>query len=150
MRRIGHRLLVTVLLVTVHLILVGCSLRGGLAAESSPTPAPTETPVDAPTETLAATATATPIPPTVAPTITLTAAPSTTPTPDPSLGHFLLVGRPVPPHASFTVVASYRYGSTNEHRYETHHGVEFANPANTQLIAAAPGTVQWAGDDIGV
>jgi murein DD-endopeptidase MepM/ murein hydrolase activator NlpD len=81
---------------------------------------------------------------------TPTPAPTFTPTPDFSQGHFLFVGRPVPPHASFTVVASYRYGSTNQGRYETHHGVEFANPANTQLLAVAPGTVQWAGDDIGI
>jgi hypothetical protein len=64
-----------------------------------------------------------------------------------SLEHFFLIGRPVPPHASLSAVASYRYGSTNQGRYDTHHGVEFANPANTQLIAVAPGRVLWAGDD---
>jgi len=73
--------------------------------------------------------------------------PTAVPDADVHLDHFLLAGRPAPPHASNSVVASYRYGSTNEGRYDTHHGVEFTNPANTQLVAVAPATVFWAGDD---
>jgi len=145
--RIGHWLLVFLPL------LASCSLRGGLAAESTATPLPasptssaTRPPAPSPTATLAQ-PTATPAPTSTLAPLFAPVDPTASPA-GPPPAHFLLVGRPVPPHASLSVVASYRYGSTNERRYDTHHGVEFANPANTQLLAVAPGTVLWAGDDL--
>jgi murein DD-endopeptidase MepM/ murein hydrolase activator NlpD len=155
-------------LVIVHCsFLAACSLRGSLAAAPAATPA-SKAFASAVAGQLTSTASRVTAlgPGTATPTLTLTLTPPASPTPLPvqdpadptapvepyenlSLDHYLLVGRPVPPHASVSVVASYRYGSTNQGRYDTHHGVEFANPANTQLIAAAPGRVLWAGDDQG-
>jgi murein DD-endopeptidase MepM/ murein hydrolase activator NlpD len=41
----------------------------------------------------------------------------------------------------------YPYGSTGQGRYQVHHGVEYANPTGTPVLAAAEGTVVVAGSD---
>jgi len=43
----------------------------------------------------------------------------------------------------------YPYGSTGQGRYQVHHGVEYANPTGTPVLAAAEGTVVVAGPDDG-
>lgn len=153
-----------VLALISSILVAACSLQGGLEPLPTlmpmpPTVAASSTPLATATATLAPT----PAPPAASPTEAPRAVPAVadgTPATvgdlaDPalpsedaqSLDHFLFVGRPVPPHASVIPAASYRYGSTYEGRYDTHHGVEFENPAGTQLIAVAPATVFWAGDD---
>lgn len=87
-----------------------------------------------------------------------TAAPTAAPTPTPAPcnprtadfcivdGHFVLQ-RPIPPDGNDWVDASYRYGYTQGETREPHHGVEFVNPQGTPVLAAADGTVIFAGDD---
>ena len=41
----------------------------------------------------------------------------------------------------------YLYGSTGQGQYQVHHGVEFAGPSGTPVLAAAEGTVVVAGSD---
>jgi hypothetical protein len=55
--------------------------------------------------------------------------------------------RPVGAGGNVFVASNYRYGDTNG-TFETHHGVEFGNPLGTPLVAVAPGTVYYAGDDL--
>ncbi|MEZ0396115.1 MAG: M23 family metallopeptidase [Anaerolineales bacterium] len=90
------------------------------------------------------------------PSATATAAPTATPSPPPCNpqtadfcivdGHFVLQ-RPIPPDGNDWVDPSYRYGYTQNERREPHHGVEFVNPQGTPVLAAAEGTVIFAGDD---
>ncbi|MGA9397553.1 MAG: M23 family metallopeptidase [Anaerolineaceae bacterium] len=61
-------------------------------------------------------------------------------------GHFLLQN-PIPGSANQAVDGSYRFGTTQEGLREIHHGVEFANPTGTAVLAAADGKVVHAGDD---
>ncbi len=61
-------------------------------------------------------------------------------------GHFVLQP-PIPPDGNDWVDASYRYGYTQNESREPHHGVEFVNPPGTPVLAAAAGTVVFAGDD---
>ncbi len=105
---------------------------------------------------------------TASPTPTRRAAPSSTPTPTleaspyPTLelthfppppaafegdAHFYFQ-RPVGEGGSPFIASSYRYGSTNNHRLEVHHGVEFPNGGGIPLVAVAPGTVYYAGSDL--
>lgn len=110
----------------------------------------TETPVAVktkiiPTNTLLP---ATPIP---------SSAPSITSTPQPPCdpfsadycitdGHFLLQ-RPIQPPGNDLIDPIYGYGSTANGRREPHHGVEFSNPSGTPVLAAAEGTIIFAGSD---
>jgi len=61
-------------------------------------------------------------------------------------GHFLLQN-PIPVSANQVVDGSYRFGTTQEGLREIHHGVEFADPTGTPVLAAADGEVVHAGDD---
>ena len=61
-------------------------------------------------------------------------------------GHFIL-SRPIAPHENDVVESTYRYGSTQNNLREPHHGVEFANPFGTPVLAAADGEVVFAGSD---
>lgn len=61
-------------------------------------------------------------------------------------GHFFL-GRPIGPAGNDVVESTYRYGSTQNDLREPHHGVEFANPSGTPVLAAADGEVVFAGSD---
>jgi murein DD-endopeptidase MepM/ murein hydrolase activator NlpD len=131
------------------------------AARPTPTPTRTLSPTPVPTDT--PTLTVTPSPPkTLTPTPTLTPTASITPTPGPSqrptLGlsnfpappvafggdaHFLL-NRPIGPGGNVFVASSYRFGAYNG---QTHHGVDLGNDIGTPVIAVAPGTIYYAGDD---
>jgi murein DD-endopeptidase MepM/ murein hydrolase activator NlpD len=61
-------------------------------------------------------------------------------------GHFFLQ-RPIGPEGKQSIERSYPYGSTENGAREPHHGVEFANPYGTPVLAVAEGTVVFAGDD---
>ena len=95
--------------------------------------------------------------PRVNPSSTPTASPTATITPEPQentceeeicyfSAHFLL-SRPIGPQGRDYVDPSYRYGSTQNGLRETHHGVEFVNSQGTSVLAAADGTVVFAGND---
>jgi murein DD-endopeptidase MepM/ murein hydrolase activator NlpD len=96
------------------------------------TPPPTLVPTAAPTET----ATPTPLP-----TFTPPALPNTSPN-----EHYWL-RRPVPEGGTVWTDKNYPYGSTRGGSLRPHHGVEFDIPAGTEVLAAASGTVIFAGDD---
>lgn len=111
------------------------SLTPTLTMEPSLTPMPTLTPTPSPTPTIT---------PTPRPTIAL----SNFPLPPTAFGgdsHFLMA-RPVGEGGNVFIYSAYRYGDTNL-AFETHHGVEFANPQGTPLVAVAPGIIAYAGDD---
>jgi len=61
-------------------------------------------------------------------------------------GHFIL-SQPIGPVGNEEVESTYRYGSTQNNLREPHHGVEFANPFGTPVLAAADGEVVFAGSD---
>jgi hypothetical protein len=54
---------------------------------------------------------------------------------------------PIAPPGKNLVDRSYPYGSTEGGTRETHHGVEFENASGTPVLAAANGTVYYAGND---
>lgn len=102
-------------------------------------------------------ATASPAP-TLVPTITATAAPTATPQPTPfnppdcaaqacALKDVLWLQRPVAPPAQQQADHSYLYGSSQNGERIPHSGVEFYNASGTPVLAAADGSVFYAGDD---
>jgi murein DD-endopeptidase MepM/ murein hydrolase activator NlpD len=141
----------------------------------TPTPTATYTPTLTPTPTFTPTATYTPsltptLTPSLTPTLTrtftpiptatfanpeddpnYTPAPTWTPPPEP-LGTTSnirqVLRRPIPNARRDFVDRTYPYGGTSGGRYRTHHGVEFQNPVGTPILAAANGTIYYAGDDI--
>jgi hypothetical protein len=54
---------------------------------------------------------------------------------------------PVPAPGPSTIDTSYRFGTTQGETREPHNGVEFLKPFGTPVLAAADGTVLFAGDD---
>ncbi len=112
------------------------------------TPSPTPSLTPTPTETLAPILTATPANPASDPNYT--PPPTWTPPPaNPSVfidDHYRL-RRPIASGGVNYVDRTYPYGSTAGGRYRVHHGVEFQNPLGTPVLAAANGTVYYAGDD---
>ena len=109
-----------------------------------------------PTATATATATTTPTAtPSVTPTdigtplARETSAPTWTPPAQPpaQLNDHYLLGRPIASGATNWVDRTYPYGSTSGRRLPLHHGVEFVNARNTSVLAAAAGTVHFAGND---
>ena len=130
----------------VVILLTGCS--NGTTDDRRPTtevgPRTTD---DGPSPTLTVT-----LPPTPAATFLPTVSPTPIPC-DPLAaeycivpGHFLLQ-RPIAAPGNDSVDASYRYGYTQGGMREPHHGVEFPNPEGTPVLAAAAGTVIFAGTD---
>jgi len=133
-----------------------------LAARPTTTPSPTLSPTPVPTDTPTATVTPSPTQ-TLTPVPSLTPTPSITPTtgptprrtvglsnfPPPPLAfggdpHFLL-SRPIWPGGNVFVASTYRFGANNG---ETHHGVDLGNDLGTPVIAAAAGTIYYAGNDL--
>lgn len=110
----------------------------------TPTPTPTNTPTATPTPTNTATATPTP---THTPTPTITPTPTTAP---PSA--HLWLAPPIPPGGEGDRYPGtwFPYGATGGGRYHLHHGVDYMNPAGTPVLAAAPGTVIVAGNDLDI
>ncbi|MEW6094731.1 MAG: M23 family metallopeptidase [Chloroflexota bacterium] len=88
------------------------------------------------------------------PSSTTTPSLSATPIPcDPSTADYCIVEgtffllRPIAPPGTNTVDRAYAYGSTAGGTRDPHHGVEFYNGSGTPVLAAADGTVFYAGDD---
>ncbi len=109
---------------------------------------------DAPRRTTAA---PTPTLPPAAPAATRTAAPAAplpeaspspaaAPSPTPPAAEFPF-RVPLPPQANRVISPNYRFGADMEGAREVHHGVEFENPVGTEVLAAAAGTVVFAGTD---
>jgi murein DD-endopeptidase MepM/ murein hydrolase activator NlpD len=119
---------------------------------AAPTITPTFTPL--PTDTPPSTST-----PTMTPTPTVTPTPEVTPYPTVGLENFpeppasfggdahFYFKRPIGAGGNVFIASSYRYGATNNHRFDTHHGVEFPNGMGVPLVAVAPGVVYHAGND---
>ena len=61
-------------------------------------------------------------------------------------GEFILQ-RPIVPPGNDAIDRNYPYGSTEGGSREVHHGVEFENASGTPVLAAAEGTVYFAGND---
>lgn len=102
------------------------------------TPAATETSSPTPTATETSTLTPTPMPPTA------------TPCP-PNLCSYsfpYFLQRPIALPGNDIVDATYRFGTTQGGKREPHHGVEFLNGHGTPVLAAAIGTVLFAGEDL--
>lgn len=70
--------------------------------------------------------------------------PSLTP---PSICPLLWLGRPIPQGFDQRIDTSYPFGSTEGETLEPHHGIDLPNPLGTPVVAAASGTVVFAGDD---
>jgi len=60
----------------------------------------------------------------------------------------LFLRRPIDPPANDSIDITYRFGSTQSHLRDPHHGVEFLNRLGTPVLAAADGKVVVAGTDI--
>ncbi len=120
------------------LILVAC----GNAVTAAPSPSPlvllptvNSTPSPTSTRTPAPTSTATPIP----------CAPSAA---DYCIEDaYFVFQRPIVPPGTDSIDRGYPYGSTEGGAHDPHHGVEINNASGTPVLAAADGTVYYAGDD---
>lgn len=137
-------------------------------ASRTPTRPPTQTFTPSPTSTITPTATPTQTPsdtppPSETPTpIAINTQPVTPtvpggsplptwtpPPPDPAVqinDHYRL-RRPIAEAGVNWIDRTYPYGGTSGGRYPVHLGVEFVNPRGTPILAAADGTVVFAGDD---
>ena len=114
----------------------------GNAAMAAPSPSPT---APLPTGTS---------PP--SPTSTRTPAPTSTATPIPCAPSaadyciedaYFVFQRPIVPPGTDSIDRGYPYGSTEGGAHDPHHGVEINNASGTPVLAAADGTVYYAGDD---
>ena len=124
------------------------------SAIQSPTALPSATlaPTDAPTFTLT---------PSLVPTATFIPSPVggwtvagvptwTPPPPDVSaqlVDHYVF-GRPIPANHVGSAARAYPYGGTENGRLQVHHGIDLVNPIGVSILAAADGTVIYAGDDL--
>jgi murein DD-endopeptidase MepM/ murein hydrolase activator NlpD len=72
-----------------------------------------------------------------------------TPTPAPASSH-LWLAHPIGPDAEGDRYPGgyFPYGATSGGRYHLHHGVDYMNPTGTPILAAAPGTIIVAGNDL--
>jgi hypothetical protein len=60
---------------------------------------------------------------------------------------YFVFQRPITPTGTDSIDRSYPYGGTVGGLRDPHHGVEFYNASGTPVLAAANGTVYFAGDD---
>jgi len=139
----------------VLLLAAGAPLGAQPQPLGTPTDTATPTPTYTPTLTPTPTYTPTPTPtPTMTPTPTVTPSPTATPTvptptPASAVDH-LWLSRPIGPEAEGdrSPGTYFPYGATGGGRYHLHHGVDYMNPAGTPVLAAAPGRIIVAGDDL--
>lgn len=111
---------------------------GGIAPTTPPTSLPTLPSINSPTPGSGVDENGTPIPT------------WTPPPPDPSVqiaDHYRLL-RPISENNVNYLDRTYPYGGTAGNSLQVHHGVDFANPSNTPILAAADGVVYYAGDDL--
>jgi hypothetical protein len=96
----------------------------------------------------------TPLPATEEPVVPTTALTATVPAITPCSSDLcaypgvLHLRRPIDLPANDSVDMSYRFGSTQSHLRDPHHGVEFLNRLGTPVLAAADGNVVVAGTDL--
>jgi murein DD-endopeptidase MepM/ murein hydrolase activator NlpD len=87
-------------------------------------------------------------PPTSTPTFTATPIPCNPSSVDYCIQDaFFIFQLPISSSGNEVIDRGYPYGSTESGTREPHHGVEFPNPTGTPVLAAADGTVYYAGDD---
>ncbi len=74
----------------------------------------------------------------------------TPPPPDPAvqIGDHYRLYRPISENNVNYLDRTYPYGGTSGGALQVHHGVDFANPSNTAILAAGDGVVYYAGDDL--
>jgi murein DD-endopeptidase MepM/ murein hydrolase activator NlpD len=136
MKRLGR---ISFLIQAVSLLLAACG-RPATPTPLHPSPVPA-----LPSPARTSTSTSTPLP-------SLT--PTATPIPCDLLTTDFCIGAgdfifqpPIAPPGNDTVDRSYPYGSTEDGTREVHHGVEFENAFGTPVLAAADGTVTYAGNE---
>lgn len=123
-----------------------------LTATPTQTPTHTHTPTETaiPTETNTPAPIASPTPTDPADDPNRTAVPTWTPPPPDASSeisdHYRL-RRPIADGATNWIDRTYPYGGTSGGRLQIHSGVEFVNPRGTPVLAAADGTVVFAGSD---
>jgi murein DD-endopeptidase MepM/ murein hydrolase activator NlpD len=137
------------------LLAPGCSSAAAstLPPQVSATQAATLPPVEAtltpsplPSATLPPAATGTPsLPSPTLPPPVLT--PQACPEPTCTYPEAFFLALPIAPPGRTTIDTTYRFGTTQGGTRDPHHGVEFLNPFGTSVLAAAGGTVVFAGDD---
>ncbi len=130
--------------------IAGVLMSACVPAAATLSPAGSASPVPSPTPVWTAAARPSP---TAAPPATPTAAPTegirqVSPTPSPPPEIFPL-DVPLPPQANRVIAPNYRFAASMNGTREIHHGVEFENPIGTPVLAAAGGTVVFAGGDSG-
>ncbi|KAF0107816.1 MAG: peptidase M23 family protein [Anaerolineaceae bacterium] len=122
-------------------LLLAAILLAACAQPATATPVPASSPSPLPSSP-SPLLTSSPLPP----TSTLTPC-------DPSAADYcltdgtFLLQRPIAAPANDAVDRAYPYASTAGGTREPHHGVEFPNASGTPVLAAADGTVFYAGDD---
>ncbi len=137
------------------LAISGCSAFSPPAPDVPASPSPltptlpdTSTPSFPDTSTPSLLDTSTPaLPDTPTPTLPPTSTPPPADTPTPTLPDTFPLQIPIPSGFRTTVDGSYRFATTQGGTRETHRGVEFLNSFGTPVLAAADGTVLFAGDD---
>jgi murein DD-endopeptidase MepM/ murein hydrolase activator NlpD len=112
------------------------------------TPTPTQTPIPTDTNTPVPIASPTPTDPADDPNRT----PEPTWTPPPpdasaAISDHYRLRRPIAEGGTNWIDRTYPYGGTSGGRLQIHSGVEFVNPRGTPILAAADGTVVFAGSD---
>ncbi len=123
-----------------------------LAPPPTAIPSVTLTPTDLPTVTLI---------PSPVPTATFITSPVggwtvagvptwTPPPPDVAaqIADHYVFGRPIDYNHVGYAARTYPYGGTEDGRLQVHHGIDLVNPTGVSILAAADGTVIYAGDDL--
>lgn len=131
-------------LMAASLILAACGNAATAAPSPSPTaPLPTANSSSSPTSTRTSSPLGTPTP-----TSTATPIPCNPSATDYCAENAYFVFQPpILPPGTDSIDRGYPYGSTEGGTLDPHHGVEFNNASGTPVLAAADGTVYYAGDD---
>ena len=112
------------------------------------TPAPTSTPSLTLTPSLVPTSTFIPVP---VGGLAIAGMPTWTPPPPnvtAQIADHYVFGRPIDADHVSWAARTYPYGGTQNGRLQVHHGIDLVNPTGVSILAAADGTVIYAGDDL--